>query len=71
MATIINNQDFTLTPEQQQTIRNGAANMGYDTVVIDEKFEDQDEENVWYIPVMDEEGEFLFNINEYSGLICH
>lgn len=39
MATIINNNSFTLTPEQQEIIRNAAANHGVDAVEIGEEFE--------------------------------
>lgn len=67
MATIINNQDFTLTPNQQQVINNAAANMGLDTVIIGEKDYDGEEVTCAVYFESTDNGdtveEFAFNLN--------
>lgn len=40
MATIINNNDFILSPEQQQILSNAAANYGLDEIIIGEPSDD-------------------------------
>lgn len=67
MATIINNQDFMLTAEQQQAINNAAAEMGLNEVIVGEK--DYSEDEV-FVPIFFESedngdaiDEFAFNLN--------
>lgn len=72
MTTIINNQDFILTPEQQQAIQNACAHADYSEIITGEKFEDEDGEIQipFYFDSEDEDGEaieeFAFNMNAQS-----
>ena len=70
MATIINNQDFILTPAQQQAVQNACAHANYSEIITGEKFEDEDGEILIpfyfdsYNEVDDETiEEFAFNMN--------
>lgn len=63
MAKIQNSNGFPLTSAQQQAVNNAAANYGVDEVVIDELFEDEDKDGLFYAPVYDVDGNFLFNVN--------
>lgn len=71
MATIINNQDFTLNPSEQEVISNAAVNMDLEEVIIGEMFDDEDGYHgmipVYYMS--DEDQEFAFNYNTKTGLI--
>lgn len=69
MATIINNQDFILTPKQQNVIQITCANADYKEIITGEKYEDEEGEIQipFYFDMQDENGdtieEFAFNIN--------
>jgi hypothetical protein len=61
---IQNNNDYTLTPEQQQAIENGATNMGVDQVNMSELFEDEDGVFAPVYTLEDHDNEyFLFCLN--------
>ena len=70
MITIINNQDFILTPQQQQAVQNACVNADYSEIITGEKFESEDGEILIpfyfdsYNEVDDETiEEFAFNMN--------
>lgn len=56
---IINSSNFTLTPEHLFTIDNLAKD--YDCVEIGIAFEDEEVDGLFWLPVYDINGEFLFN----------
>ena len=57
MATIINNNDFTLSAKMQSLIQNAAANAGAETVTVSVKSRQDD-------------GELIEVYDEYENLIC-
>lgn len=68
---IQNNNDYTLTPAQQQAVINAATTYGgIDEVVMGELFEDEDVDGLMYAPVEDVDGEFLFNLNMKTNETC-
>ena len=57
MATIINNNDFTLSAKMQSLIQNAAANAGAETVTVSVKS-------------CQDDGELIEVYDEYENLIC-
>lgn len=65
MARIINNTNFTLAPESQQAVHNACANIGIDTVVIN----DDMNPDYPFVSVSDESGNRLYYVNIFNSEI--
>jgi len=66
MATIINNNDFTLSVKMQSLIQNAAANAGVEKVIVSVKSRQDDGE---LIEVYDEEDNLLCNGDTAAEII--
>ena len=71
MTTIVNNSNFILSIENQEAVRQAAANMYIDAVQIDEDFDPSDEDVVSVFETENEEGDtnFIFSLNVKTSKI--
>lgn len=71
MCQITNNSNFTLSIENKNAVRNAAANMGIENVVIDEDFDSENDNIVSVFEEENEEGDsnFLFSLNTKTSEI--